>query len=124
LLILGSTEPHPQRGRYSFVSADPMRWHTLADPSGPFAQAVATLRAWLESFSIEPIPGLPPFQGGIAGLFGYELGRTIERLPQARWDEFRVPILAVGGVADLDRLPTRAIRGGATTPRRPGLSPE
>ena len=42
------------------------------------------------------IPELPPFQGGIAGLFGYGLGRAIERLPEPEFDEFAVPDLAVG----------------------------
>jgi para-aminobenzoate synthetase component 1 len=42
------------------------------------------------------VAGLPPFQGGIAGLFGYDLCHHIERLPRPRYDEFAVPDLAVG----------------------------
>jgi para-aminobenzoate synthetase component 1 len=42
------------------------------------------------------IPELPPFQGGLAGLFGYGLGNAIESLPQPRIDEFQVPDVAVG----------------------------
>src|SRR5439155_1076618 len=44
----------------------------------------------------ETLPGLPPFQGGAAGLFGYELCHHLERLPQPLVDEFAVPDLAVG----------------------------
>jgi para-aminobenzoate synthetase component I len=42
------------------------------------------------------LAGLPPFQGGAAGLFSYDLGRSLERLPTPRTDEFGVPALAVG----------------------------
>jgi para-aminobenzoate synthetase component 1 len=44
----------------------------------------------------EPLPGLPPFQGGAAGLFGYDLCHHLEKLPRSRHDEFQVPDLAVG----------------------------
>jgi para-aminobenzoate synthetase component 1 len=42
------------------------------------------------------LPQLPPFQGGWAGLFGYELARSLESVPAAAVDEFHVPALAVG----------------------------
>jgi para-aminobenzoate synthetase component 1 len=45
---------------------------------------------------MQHLPDLPPFQGGIAGLFGYDLCHHIERLPRPRHDEFRTPDLAVG----------------------------
>ena len=38
---------------------------------------------------------LPPFQGGWAGLFGYELAGSLERVPQRTIDEFGIP--ALGG---------------------------
>jgi para-aminobenzoate synthetase component 1 len=47
-------------------------------------------------FRTAPIAGLPPFQGGAAGLFGYGLCRHVERVPPSRRDEFRVPDMAVG----------------------------
>src|SRR5205085_1441907 len=37
------------------------------------------------------LPNLPPFQGGFGVLFGYELGRAFEVLPQAEFDEFEAP---------------------------------
>ena len=39
---------------------------------------------------------LPPFQGGAAGLFGYDLGRQLERLPRPKVDEFQLPAVALG----------------------------
>ena len=42
------------------------------------------------------MPGLPPFQGGAAGLFSYELGRSLERLPAAALDTLAFPDLSLG----------------------------
>src|SRR5262249_782710 len=50
----------------------------------------------LDRFHAETLPGLPPFQGGAAGLFGYDLCHHLERLPRPRYDEFELPDLAVG----------------------------
>jgi para-aminobenzoate synthetase component 1 len=43
-----------------------------------------------------PQSNLPPFQGGWAGLFGYELACSLEAVPAAAIDEFKIPALAVG----------------------------
>jgi para-aminobenzoate synthetase component 1 len=50
----------------------------------------------LANFPAESAPGLPPFQGGAAGLFGYDLCHHLERLPRPRQDEFAIPDLGVG----------------------------
>src|SRR5262249_43057299 len=54
------------------------------------------LAGWLARCRAETVPGLPPFQGGVAGLFGYGLCHHIERLPRAGCDEFALPDLAAG----------------------------
>ncbi|MCA1813664.1 MAG: anthranilate synthase component I family protein [Halobacteriales archaeon] len=36
-------------------------------------------------------PGLPPFQGGLLGLLGYDVARELERLPSRAPDVLRVP---------------------------------
>ncbi|MGH6863631.1 MAG: aminodeoxychorismate synthase component I, partial [Methylocella sp.] len=38
----------------------------------------------------------PPFQGGAAGLFSYELGRSFERLPKPELDHLAFPDLSLG----------------------------
>jgi para-aminobenzoate synthetase component 1 len=50
----------------------------------------------LARYRTPSIPGLPPFQGGAAGLFGYDLCHHLERLPRPPHDDFEVPDLAVG----------------------------
>jgi para-aminobenzoate synthetase component 1 len=42
------------------------------------------------------VSGLPPFQGGVAGLFGYGLARAFERIARCPADEFALPDFAVG----------------------------
>src|SRR5439155_354880 len=36
------------------------------------------------------------FQGGLAGLWGYDLCQVVEKLPRHRYDEFQAPEFAVG----------------------------
>jgi para-aminobenzoate synthetase component 1 len=60
------------------------------------ADPFAVLARHLTRFRADSTPGLPPFQGGMAGLFGYDLCHHIERLPRPRHDEFETPDLAVG----------------------------
>ncbi|MGQ0635791.1 MAG: aminodeoxychorismate synthase component I [Planctomycetaceae bacterium] len=54
------------------------------------------LRELMARFGTEPVPGLPPFQGGAAGLLAYDLNRAWERVPPPRRDEFRLPVLVAG----------------------------
>jgi para-aminobenzoate synthetase component 1 len=94
LLFLDSADRDPPFARYSYVAAAPREWiqidsTTHADPLGMLARRIAS----------EPAPtiaGVPPFQGGLAGLFGYGLCHTLERIPWPRVDEFHTPDLAVG----------------------------
>jgi para-aminobenzoate synthetase component 1 len=80
-------------GRYSFVAADPFEWHEAVSSDG---DVLASLAARAREFTAESIEGLPPFQGGVAGLFGYDLSRSLERLPIPRRTDFPIPDLAVG----------------------------
>ena len=92
-LFLDSARRDPMLGRYSFVAADPFDYfETPADG----ADALLQFERLMAGFSAEPMPGLPPFQGGAAGLFSYDLCRGLERLPRPAIDEFQAPALAVG----------------------------
>lgn len=99
-VFFDSARRDPALGRYSFVAADPFAaWEEPprpgnSQPTGP--DPLTLLAERLEPYRTVAVPGLPPFQGGAAGLAGYDLGRHLERLPAARIDEFQVPALAVG----------------------------
>ncbi len=92
-LFLDSALAHPTLGRYSFVAADP--FETLVVPVGG-SDALDRLADRLAAMRSNTIPDLPPFQGGAAGLFSYDLGRQLETLPSPRYDEFGLPAMAVG----------------------------
>jgi para-aminobenzoate synthetase component 1 len=95
MVVLDSTLQREPVGRYSFLMADPVQSWRLDQPrfgDDPFAELEPVLRRC----SFDGVAGLPPFQGGIAGLIGYELGRCFERIPAARFDEFQLPVLAAG----------------------------
>jgi para-aminobenzoate synthetase component 1 len=72
----------PRLGRHSFVAVDPIHSVRL-DPAeaGRIPQSLASLRELLADLACQTIPGLPPFQGGVAGLVSYDCGR--ERLAVA-----------------------------------------
>jgi len=85
-------DPQVALGRYSFVAADPVHSEVVhtegtAPEHGPptprnggldrLALASARLRLMLEELATPTIPGLPPFQGGIAGLWSYECGLSL-----------------------------------------------
>jgi len=92
-LLLESACRHPQRGRYSFLAVDPFDFQTVRRPRPDILDAVGQRAAGWATPAVE---GLPPFQGGMAGLLGYELGGSFEQLPRPRFDEFQLPVLAVG----------------------------
>lgn len=95
LLLLDSAATSTPRGRYSFLTADPREFvqqSTAVLGVDPFE----TLRQSASVHPIQPVEGLPPFQGGIAGLMGYELGHAWEHIPSAATDEFQLPVLAAG----------------------------
>ena len=95
LLLFESALQRASVGRYSFLMADPVARWDLAQPwfgVDPFTEVRAEWARW----PCEPLAALPPFQGGIAGLMGYELGQAWERIPTPSHNEFGLPVLAVG----------------------------
>jgi len=90
-ILLDSAERGP-RGRFSFVSADPVA--VIRRSGDPEALAAAVELAG--GITAPVIPGLPPFQAGIAGYIGYEWAATLERLPPLAPDELALPDLLLG----------------------------
>ncbi len=108
VLFLDSARRHPTLGRYSFLTCDPFDYLEVATDGG---DALAELAARLANHKAATIAGLPPFQGGAAGLLGYDLNRSLERIPPTAIDEFRTPALAIGlydVVLAIDHLECRA----------------
>ena len=93
LLLFDSALVQGSLGRYSLLTADPIERVRLPQPvfgSDPFVSLRNRCPPAMSA------PGLPPFQGGWAGMMSYELGRCWERVPAARYDEFQLPVLSAG----------------------------
>ncbi|MCI0600940.1 MAG: chorismate-binding protein, partial [Beijerinckiaceae bacterium] len=93
LTFLDSALIDTKLGRYSFVAADPFARFEAGEASREW---VARLKARLAEFRTASLPGLPHFQGGAAGLFSYDLGRSLELLPKPAFDPLAFPDLSLG----------------------------
>lgn len=107
-LFLDSADRAHPLGRYSFIACDPVGRITARDgivtvegdepwqgPADPFA----VLRDRLSRHGMTQAvtaEGLPPFQGGAAGYFGYDLARGIEVLPARARPSAVIPDMATG----------------------------
>lgn len=101
-VFLDSAQLREQCGQYSFIAIDPfMTLHsknglmTLNEQSfdgDPFAVLADTLA----QFPLSTIPNLPPFQGGMAGFFSYDLYSHLENIKSQQIDDMAFPDLAVG----------------------------
>lgn len=105
-LWLDSADLGPETGRYSFLGIDPFL--TLRARAGRLTitsrdgetrldrPSLQVLKSLLADFRLENVPDLPPFQGGAAGYFGYELARELERVPATAEEGPEVPDLDLG----------------------------
>jgi para-aminobenzoate synthetase component I len=110
IIFFDSAARDPRLGRYSFVAADPFAWiERPADGS----DALATIEQLWQQFAPPAAAhaDLPPFQGGLAGLLSYDLNRSLERVPAAKFEDLQTPALAMGAydvVVAFDHLEHRA----------------
>src|SRR5213076_1150570 len=83
-------------------------WEVVGDTDDPIGHLAQRMR----ELPAVAVPGLPRFTGGAVGYLGYDLVRTIERLPHAPPDPLNLPD-AVMMIADtlviIDNLFGRAI---------------
>jgi para-aminobenzoate synthetase component I len=93
LTFLDSAATDGRLGRYSFVAADPFACFEFRNAPLDW---MLRLKELLAGFRTAALPGLPPFQGGAAGLFSYDLGRSLERLPKPAFDPLAFPDLSLG----------------------------
>jgi para-aminobenzoate synthetase component 1 len=93
--------PLPPLGRWSFVAADPI--HSIcveperdaATAAQKVGDAFAGMRRILAELATPTIPGLPPFQGGLAGLISYDCGLARLGLPAPPAAAPAVPLVSI-----------------------------
>lgn len=103
-LLLDSATASPNadptlHGRWSFIALDP--FETLTAQTNDTRNPFGLLREKLSSFALPASKsGHPPFTGGAAGFFGYDLARHLEQLPPARApyaiNDQNLPTMALG----------------------------
>lgn len=80
-------------GRYSFLCADPVdQIVAFVRDENPWPK----LRRWCNGLPRYRVADLPPFQGGIAGLWGYEAASWLEPIERAAIDDLPTPAISVG----------------------------
>ncbi len=121
-MLLDSAAADAARGRHAFLAVRPRQ--TLFDPADPFAALADALGPRRPGCAGTTLP----FTGGAVGLFGYELGRHLERAPRRHAGgpgEMAVGIYDV--IAGFDLAEGRAWVTAATPealPRAEGLAAE
>lgn len=101
-VFLDSALRHDKLGRYSYIAIDPFdiiqskNGMISAANEGTIGDPFDFLNQQLQRYQQPSLPGLPPFQGGFAGYFGYELYQHLEKLPFAKIDDMNFPDLILG----------------------------
>lgn len=80
-------------GRYSFLTADPIETLT---PSIDDCDPWPMLDKWCRALPSDCDTALPPFQGGIAGLIGYEAATWLEPVGIAHNNDLPTPAMSLG----------------------------
>src|SRR5436189_3722179 len=100
--LLESAEGGQRVGRWSFLGVHPrsvMRVDKgvlrVDGVEREFTDPYAAVSEELSRYRAAPLADLPPFAGGAVGLFGYDLVRTVERLPEPGPDPVGTPDMAL-----------------------------
>ena len=105
-VLLDSALAGAGSGRFSYFTADPFivvsskgRRVRIQGEGGVYeaeGNPFDVVRHLLGEHPSPSLPGLPPFQGGVVGYFGYELGRHLESLPGSAVDDLGMADMAIG----------------------------
>ena len=87
--------------RFSFVAADPIESFVVpdcADPddAGSIREIVHKMKNRLSGFSCQTIPGLPPFQGGLAGMLSFDAGLALLGIGYKTGKKSEIPLVQFG----------------------------
>ncbi|KAA0875873.1 aminodeoxychorismate synthase component I [Nitrincola tapanii] len=108
LVLLDSCHPASQFGRYDLLSAAPDRvaridaqghlsWRDhRSDWQSSTQDVFSLLDSWLDELKPQASAERPPFSGGLIGHLSYDLGRTLEKLPQQAQADIDFPWLRIG----------------------------
>ena len=100
-LLFESLKGPEQISRYSFIGIEPYMTFKVKDgliemdclgrKTISRRRPLQCLRELVNAVSQNPVEGLPPFQGGAAGMFSYDFVRYFENLPSTAEDDLTIP---------------------------------
>ncbi len=100
-LLFESVKGSERIARYSFIGVDPYLEFTVKEGSVEIdicgrkalssRRPLECLRELVTCYRQKPFDGLPPFQGGAAGLLCYDFVRYLERIPSTTFDDLNLP---------------------------------
>ena len=104
--LLDGAMPGASGNRFSYLTADPFlvirsRGRLISLEHDGTCEELegdpwSTLQGLLRKYHTEQVLGLPSFQGGALGYWGYDLGRHLERLPSWADDDLQLPEMYLG----------------------------
>jgi anthranilate/para-aminobenzoate synthase component I len=137
--LLESVKGPENIARYSFIGFDPcctfMTTNGVIETepgwdSGLFEnRPLRALKALLSSYKQKPFAHLPPFQGGLVGILGYDFVHYLESLPQNATDDLHLPdshFLLINKLIAFDHIARKCwviVCPGVTDSLLPGTSP-
>ena len=92
-VFLDSAQLREHCGQYSFIAIDP--FFTLINKNSE-NNLFQMLEEQLKKYPLENHPNLPPFQGGAAGFFSYDLYQYLEKVEAQQLDDMAFPDIAIG----------------------------
>ncbi|MDF7658469.1 aminodeoxychorismate synthase component 1 [Erwiniaceae bacterium L1_54_6] len=106
-MLLTSGHADHADNRFDIMTADPLVTLVTRGPATEITQQDTTLSSaedpltlvqrYCDALGVQPAFAADlPFQGGAIGLFGYDLGRRFEQLPQLAQNDLNTPDMAVG----------------------------
>ena len=100
-VLFESLKGSAQISRYSFICIEPYLTFSVKDGlveilcygrrAVSFRNPLQRLRELVTSYPQAGIEGLPPFQGGAAGMLSYDFVRYLEKLPDTAEDDLHIP---------------------------------
>ena len=107
-------------GRYAYFSPAPeaLEVASVNGSENPWDR----INDRLNNITLDPVENLPPFQTGIVGYLGYEMGRHLERVPPSPADGTTLPEMIVGVYHLIAAFDTKTKKSWVIATPTPGKS--